>query len=91
MREKRDLSRDKMRGLIGLSSTSIVAIEKGDQWPSPETIEKLSKFFAVPPGYFFTDEVVRVVPNATEALEIVRKALQAFERDSMDLKVSPPT
>lgn len=78
LREERDLSRDKMGDRIGLSSTSIVAIEKGDQWASAETLEKISVFFKVPPAYFFTDEIVRILPTPEEAWEIVGKALSSL-------------
>ena len=74
---------------IGVKNTAFYDLEKGENFFSPEMLLKLSNHYSVSPAAFFTDDVVKVIPTPAQAWEIVGKALQAFERDSMDLKVSP--
>lgn len=76
LRDDRDLSRETVCTITGLSVTSLVDIEKGKQWPSAETLDRLARYFNVNPAVFFTDDIVRIEPTPAEALEIVARALQ---------------
>lgn len=97
IRDERGLSRQKLGELIGLSSTSIAAIEGGSQWPSAENIERICAFFKVPVAALFTDEAVKIQPTIEESLaqisafiEEVRARPATIERNAPPVSPKDP-
>ena len=75
----------------GLSRSGIYKIMQGQREPGFDNIDRIAKALGISPHSLLMDPATQSNEPASlaEAWEIVGKALQAFERDSMDLKVSP--
>jgi transcriptional regulator with XRE-family HTH domain len=56
LRTRSNLSQKALAKVSGVSNKTIVDIERGKSWPTPETIEKLSKALSIPTEEFFTDD-----------------------------------
>ena len=55
-RKQRKLTQEKLAEAIDISVHSISAIERGINFPSSDTLEKLSTFFGIPKSEFYTIE-----------------------------------
>lgn len=69
-------SADGLAERMEVSATSIYELERGENWVSPEMLQKLSAFFHVGPEVFFSEKAGIIEPTPEEALAVLAKAIR---------------
>lgn len=57
LRKALKLTQEEFAERIGLSTRAVTRAESGKNRPTPETLEKISKSFEIPYGYFFDNSI----------------------------------
>jgi transcriptional regulator with XRE-family HTH domain len=73
---------------LGVHPNTVSELERGDNWLSPEMLEKMSDALKIGPERFFTDSTPK--PTLQEALEIVNRAALASEHNRAIVSVPAP-
>ena len=79
IRKKHGITQEQLGKIIGLDPKSISKIEKGKNYPSPDTLDAMAKVLEVSVYEFFLFE-------ETQSVELMKKEiLNAIERDHKTL------
>lgn len=78
-RKRRGLSGEKLAEAIGIAPNSLYSLERGEQWASSETVEKLGDALDVPVRDLFDFGATATAPAPTpeQALAVLAEAIRA--------------
>jgi len=81
------LSRDKLGEEVGVTGTTVYRWESGENWPEPENIEGLAKFFQISVSQLMTGKVDGQSDRENLICEILRKVPDADLEALQNIKV----
>jgi transcriptional regulator with XRE-family HTH domain len=90
-RKRRGLSGEKLAEAIGITPNSLYSLERGEQWVSAETVEKLARALEINPRDLFDFGAPSARPTPAEALDVLREALEERQAPRTLLRAAEPT
>ena len=64
-------NREAFAAFLGVHTNTVGFLERGETWLSPEMVVNFRDKLGVNPAEFFSDEPIKIVPTAEEALEVL--------------------
>lgn len=83
MRKQRDLTQEELSEKIGRSVDGLSLIERGQNWPSSETLDRLAEAFEVDPSDLFDGLPTGRASDRSDALAVARDTLSRLSKKDL--------
>lgn len=83
LRKALNFTQEEFAEKVGLSTRAIQRAENGIYRPSPETLEKISKKFEIPLGYFFDNSLYFMNKEKAEYIKEINAELKVLSLEEI--------